>query len=437
MGLFNFRKKEKKTKFRITEPDKGWVIENFRWLIQIYGCPRLEHKPIVFSDEFFPLSTSGEGEIVGNLIDDLKSILSLEQVHVTFEFQEDIRDIEGLPYEIEGKSFQSELIVAEAQYHIVLAKNLLKHDNALLSSLIYEFVKISLTHDSREYDTGEDTDLFVYMAGVYYGFGPLLYQSLVVRGRSSDGFWDTHWSFVADLPQEVMVYALALYLNLRGDKDLGWKNDLSNELESLLDDAIYYQKQYPVDLVPKGEVEAEALYATGLKQFDVFDWRSAIETFRKAIFLETSNPLKADIYTSLGYCQVRMGDLYNSITSFDEARILNANEYMLSNMAYAMILIGQLDAAKELTEVALEFDVLLGYAHRNKAIYHQMTGNSTLAEKHFQKAIAVGEPVDLLEFHYSEFLFEERKEEEAVIYLKKAVEKGEPEAIAKYQSLGF
>jgi hypothetical protein len=36
-----------------------------------------------------------------------------------------------------------------------------------------------------------------------------------------------------------------------------------------------------------------------------------------------------------------------------------------------------------------------------------------------------------LEFHYSEFLFAQDKKEQALKYLKVAIEKGEPEAIKR------
>lgn len=437
MGLFSFREKEKKSRFAITEPDKAWVIENLTWLIGLYGLPHADDKTVIFSHEFFPLSRSGKGEPVENLIADLKELLGLVSVHITFDLQEDIRDIEGLPYEIEGKPFQSGLIAAEAQYHIILAKSLLKHDKALLSSLIYEFTKIRLIRDGCEYDTGEDTDLFLYLAGVYFGFGPLLYQGLVDTGRSSDGGWETKWSFVADLPQEVMAYAIALYNDLVPDNDLNWKTELSSQLESLLDAAIDYQKQKRVSLIKKGEFEAEELYKEGLKLFEQFDWERAIEVFRKAIFLETSNPLKANIHNSLGYAHMRMGDLEESLTNFQIAVDLTGHAYAFSNMAYVMILGGRSDAAKGLIEMVFEVNDQVGYAHRNTAMYHQALGDTDLAEEHFQQALAVGEPVDLLEFHYSEFLFEQGKKEEAMVYLRRAVDKGEPEAIAQYQSLGF
>lgn len=437
MGLFNFKKKEKKPSFPITDADKGWVIENLTWLVQIYGRLYPEDRIILFSLEFFPLSTGGKGELVENLITDLKELLGLASANITFDLQKDIRDFEGLPYEIEGKPFQSGLIAAEAQYHIVLAESLLKHEKALLSSLIYEFTKIRLIHDKYQYDSGEDADLFLYLAGVYFGFGPLLYQGLVDTGRSSEGNWETKWSFVADLPQEVMAYAIALYLDLTPDKDLSWKNELPGHLGSLLDAALDYQKKKRVSLLMKDEFEAEELYETGLKLFEEFDWEQAIEVFRRTVFLEMSNPMKADIYNSLGYAHMRMGDLEGSLTNFQIAVDLTGHAYAFSNMAYVMILGGRAEVAQELIEIIFEVNDLPGYAHRNTAMYHQALGDIVLEEEHFQKALAIGESVDLLEFHYSEFLFEQDKKEEGMTYLKKAVDKGEPEAIAQYQSLGF
>jgi len=95
MGLFNFRKKEKKSRFPITKFDREWVIENLKWLVQVYGYPQSGERQIVFSEEFFAMSTKNDGGTVENLIADLKSILNLQHAEVTFDFQDDIRDIEG------------------------------------------------------------------------------------------------------------------------------------------------------------------------------------------------------------------------------------------------------------------------------------------------------------------------------------------------------
>ncbi len=57
-------------------------------------------------------------------------------------------------------------------------------------------------------------------------------------------------------------------------------------------------------------------------------------------------------------------------------------------------------------------------------------------EENFQLAFEeVIYSVDLLELHYSNFLFKQGKTEEAMEYLKMAVEKGEPEAIERKKEL--
>ena len=141
--------------------DREWVIENVTWLVESYGYPEPQTRAITFTPEYFPRSSQQNGLILENMIADLSEILNLSQVHISFDFQEDIRDLDGMPYGLEGKAFQSELIVAKEQYHIILAKNLNKHSSTLLFTLIYEFVKIRLTEDQLPYEADEDTDVFV------------------------------------------------------------------------------------------------------------------------------------------------------------------------------------------------------------------------------------------------------------------------------------
>ena len=58
------------------------------------------------------------------------------------------------------------------------------------------------------------------------------------------------------------------------------------------------------------------------------------------------------------------------------------------------------------------------------------------AEEYFKKSFdSIKDSVDLLEYHYADFLIKNVQTEKGLVFLKKAVEKGEPEAINKMNEI--
>jgi hypothetical protein len=88
----------------------------------------------------------------------------------------------------------------EGKYKIQIANSLQKHPKGRIYSLVYEFIRIQLTDSKLQFDTGDDTDLCIYLAGIYFGFGVLLSQNLKDTGRIDDGFWETKWNCISDTP---------------------------------------------------------------------------------------------------------------------------------------------------------------------------------------------------------------------------------------------
>ena len=65
-----------KNKFWISDADKEWVHNSFNWLIQAYGYPLRNLKPVLFTDEFFPTSFANNKIEVECLITDLSKLLN-------------------------------------------------------------------------------------------------------------------------------------------------------------------------------------------------------------------------------------------------------------------------------------------------------------------------------------------------------------------------
>ena len=78
----------------------------------------------------------------------------------------------------------------------------------------------------------------------------------------------------------------------------------------------------------------------------------------------------------------------------------------------------------------------IAYTYRNFALYYQAKGEVTKAEDYFKKSFeSKTDSVDLLEYHYSDFLITNGETEKGLEFLKKAVEKGEPESIERMNEI--
>jgi len=438
MKLFGFLKNKQNDTFRITEPDRLWVEDNFRWLIKVFGYPYRESEQILLSENYFPKTFKGDKVLIENIIKDLCALLQIQEEKISFEVVSDIRDSYGMPYEIEGKPFETELELEEGKYKIHIANSLQKHPKRLIYSLVYEFIRIKLTDNKLQFDTGEDTDLFIYLAGIYFGFGVLLSQNLKDTGRVDDGFWETKWNYISEMPYEIMAFALATYSKLIEQDSPQWKGALSSNLKNQFEKAIKYLADNPSELYDKKELEANELFKTAYDQYLKNEFEEAIANLKKVLFLTNDDVMKADVYNNLGYYSIRLKNYEQSVSYFKNSiQIIPDYGYANDNLGYALIQLGKLEEGKEFLEKALATENNdVAYTYRNLALYYQAKGEVNKAEDYFKKSFdAITDSVDLLEYHHADFLIKNEETEKGLEFLKKAVDKGEPEAIEKLNEI--
>lgn len=438
MKLFGFLKKKKNDTFRITEPDRFWVEDNFRWLIKVFGYPYRESEQILLLENYFPKTFKGDKVLIENIINDLCLLLQIRQEKISFEVANDIRDSYGMPYEIEGKPFETELEIENGKFKIYIANSLQKHPKRLIYSLVYEFIRIKLTDNKLQFDTGDDTDLFIYLAGIYFGFGVLLSQNLKDAGRVDDGFWETKWNYISEMPNEIMAFALATYSKLIEQDSPKWKDELPSDLRNQFEKAIKYLDDNPSELFDKNELEANELFKTADDQYLKNQFEEAIDNLQKILFLTNDDVLKADVYNNLGYYSIRIKNYEQSVSYLKKSiQIILDYGYAYDNLGYALIQLGKLEEGKEWLDKAMETENNdFAYTYRNVALYYQAKGDMNTAEDYFKKSFeSIKDSVDLLEYHYADFLIKNGETDKGLQFLKKAVEKGEPEAIEKMNEI--
>lgn len=432
MNLFGSNKKSKEEKFRITEPDREWVEENFRWLIKLFGYPSAQNEQILLTDLYFPKTFKSDKLVIDNIIQDLCALCHIQEGRITYQMVEDIRDTYGVPFQIEGRPFETEIEVKGEIFKIYIAYSLQNHPQRLIYNLVYEFIKINLMHRKVQFDTGEDTDLFIYIAGIYFGFGVLLSQGLTDIGRKSDAFWETRWNYISQMPLEVMAFGLATYSKLIEQNVPSWKENLPPDLKKQFEKAIFFLEENPSQLYDQGELESSGLFKKADELYKNNKFEEGITILQKILLLTKDDFLRADAYNNIGYYLLRLERYEDSIPFFKNSILITPDYgYANDNLGYAFIQIGELEEGKKWLDLAMQTETNdIAYTYRNLAIYHQAKGQLNLAEENFQKAFnTITTTVDLLEYHFADFHFKLGKIEEGLKYLKMAEEKGEPEAI--------
>jgi tetratricopeptide (TPR) repeat protein len=395
------------SEFRITEDDQAWVEENFRWLKIVFGYPNQHHEQVVLNAKFFPATFESQNLSVENALTDLCSLFALPRNHVRHVMLSDLRDSNNIPYQIDGKAFECETELKKGGHTIYIANSLLKHQDRLLFCLIYEFVRIRLAESEIDYDAGgDDNGLFLYLAGIYYGFGVLLAQNLLHAGRSTDGMWEMKWNYGSEMPQQVMAFSLATYASMLGENNPAWKNEFKGDFRKMLEGALEYLRQNPNDLYDPAEVKANELFNLADEYFDKRDFEEAIATLQKVLFLTNDEHMKADVYNNMGYYYMIARDYKQGISNFRKALALGSEYgYANDNLGYALIMTGELEEGLSFVQKAIETgNNDPAYSFRNLALYYQHKNEFGRAEEYYKKAFKEGTPVDLLDVHYDEFL---------------------------------
>jgi tetratricopeptide (TPR) repeat protein len=427
------------TYFRITEDDRLWVEENFRWLKDVFGYPNKMEEQVLLNKKFFPATFSKETVTIDNVIADLCIQFGISRDTVKFEILTDLRDYNNIPYQIEGKAFECETELKKGAYKIFVANSLVKNPERLIYSLIYEFIRIRLTESEIEFDVGgDDTGLFIYLAGIYYGFGVILAQNLTHTGHTNDGMWEIKWNYVSEMPLPVMAFSLATYANLTGENNPSWKNEFQGDFKKMLDDSLAYLRDHPNDLYDEMEVKANDLFNQANEHFEKNELEEAISSLQKILFLTSDDVMKADVYNNMGYYYLRTKDYQKGISNFRKALALGP-EYGFAhdNLGYALIITGELEEGVSHLGKAMETgNNDIAYTLRNFALYHQRKKEFDLAEEFFRKSFDQQTPVDLLEYHYGGFLLEQGDTVNAKAFFLKSAQKKEEEGVSKLRELG-
>ncbi|RAW02242.1 tetratricopeptide repeat protein [Pseudochryseolinea flava] len=438
MKIFDINGKAN-NQFKITDGDRLWVEENFRWLKDVFGYPNKLEQQVLLNEKFFPATFGSPIVDADDVVDDLCVLFGISRDTVNCEVTADLRSVQDVPHQVEGKSFVCEADLTPGAYRIFVSRGLLNSRDLLTYNLIYEFIRIRLTESDLEFDVGgDDTGLFIYLAGIYYGFGVLLAGNLL-HPQVNTNHWEIKWNHGAVMPTSVMAFSLATYANLTGEDDPAWKDDLAPDFQKMFADAISYLREHPNNLYDPMEVKSNELFNEANDHFDNNELEAAIAALQKILFITNDDVMRADVFNNMGYYYMRKKNYAMGISNFRKALALGPEfGYANDNLGYALIVTGDLEEGKVYLDKAIASgNSDIAYTFRNLALYYQRKKAFDLAEEFFQKSFGQHSSVDLLEFHYAEFLLEQGDTAKARTYFMKSADKAEHEATDRLHELGW
>lgn len=428
---------------RITVIDRGWVDYSNEWLITVFGYP--DYDQISLNAEHFPNTFQKEKFHPQNVIRDCCNHLSLDEDLFSLQIFTDLRDLKNFPIAVEHGSEDIFLEYDEEirKFHFHISNSILQHEEWVVSLICYHMIYAKLKICQLDFETGEDVPYFLYLAGVFFGYGLIFADNLIVTGRKVEGGWQSKWFYNSKIQFPVLAYALAAYSNIKTDQNNSWalqlKADMKKEYEKCLilidkDPAPIYDKEKLKTGQQLNELLKLEYDLSGTNRFEEY-----IDVSKKLIFLLDDDNRKSTIWNNIGYARLRLGKFEQSISAFENAIKLDPEYgYALNNLGFALIMTDNLDEGLKYIEKAIQTgNDHPGYINRNLGLYYQKKNWNEKAEECFKKAFNTWGDVDLLEYYYGKFLIENGRQEEGIKFIKTSASKGELEGYELLEKLNI
>jgi len=425
--------------FNISENNRKWIEKNLLFFTKVCGFPRNAGEQFLLNEIYFPKTAKSTKKVdLDSLFIDLSNLLQVDINKISLEIIEDLRDTYGIPLVTQGNTFETDMQIDSGKFVIYIANSLQNRPNRLLYNVILEFIKIKLSEYEISYEQRKDIEFFIFLAGIYFGFGVILTQKRIDVGRSSDGFWQTTWKYRSEVPDSIIIYAHAIYQKIFSNNQTDWTINLPKEIRDQLGDAHNLITQYCNIDFNKNELEAEQLFNLGLKEQKSKGIQSALSYFKRVLEITKNDTLIAHTYNSIGYGQIKAGLILESIENFKKSLKFWPNYgYAYDNLGYSLILIGQLDEGFQYLKRAIETgNNDKGYSLRNHALYYHRKVELKKSKNTYELAFQnIKIPIDFLEYHFADLLFELGENETGMDLLNKSVEKGEQIALTKISEM--
>lgn len=407
--------------FKTEENKKKWVETSF--LILLKGCdfPKNDGEQYLLNSQFFPNTFNSKRLEIEHIFEDLSHLLDLNSKKISFEITYDLRDGGNFPLASQGKLNEIKIIkIDENSYCINISNSLKDTQKKFIYTLIIEFIRIKLM-DFKLFEEEENiSEHFLFLAGIYFGFGVILFENKSEVGTIRTGFWKKTWRFLSPVLPEIIVYSFAFYQKLFPISNFNWRKILPSELLKNIDKS--------VNLLDS-DFDAESK----MKNIVINK-----ELIKNVVEISENIGLTSTAKNNIGYKKLKEGLLEESAEYFREAIKARDNfGFANDNLGYTLILQGNFEEGLHFLKQAINSgNNNKGYSYRNFALYYHKKGDLNEAKKYYELAFDNQDiPIDFLEYHYSELLFDLNDNENAIIFLEEAKNKGEKIALDRFNKM--
>lgn len=436
MNLFGLTFEEAGANFHLQKREQEWVEEMFFYLLEVFGLPDENQALVLLNTDFFPLTVPEKVANMEDVLSELCGLLQLNPETIRYTSYEAI--IQEEAYEELSLPYEMDTLIEEKGPRIVYREKLLNRPKKLLFLLLFELLHLTLRERNVVMKMKEDIGPFMTQLAVFGGFGVLAARNLYSVGEVNQQYWQSKWVRPQILSDSCMAYGLALYAYIRKEINPEWAVLLPKELRPHFREALGFvaKDSTPFDQRLKFQIITRLERASRLYRGK--NYTEAIACLSSLIEKNPDASLPARVYGNLGYYLSMERQFEKSIPYFEKAIELKPDlSYVHDNLGYAFLQLGKLKQGKEHISKSLKgMKNDIAYSFRNLAVYHQLKGEPDKAAEFFDLSYEnKTQGVDLLDYHYAEFLWESGKKKKAKKYMQKAVELGEPVAIERMEEL--
>lgn len=416
-GLF----KNNKPKLTITEEDKNWVETNLLWLGEVFGFDRIIQQPFVLPIlDQFPYTNLKDEEQFEALLCQLCNSIGIDRSEIAILFFKEEKKVWTVG---DGKStagYYSEVKLNNKKYRVAIDENNLNDFERLVNVLMHELMHVKLLGGKFVSNNEADMEGFNDLAVIYYGFG-------VFMANSAFRNFNNNLSRVGYLPDDVIAYANALICKI-ADRDYTEYHQYFNINTKKLFEANYeYLAKTENTKLDKNTVnrtnEIYRLNKSITKAFENKDYDGVLILAKK---LEIIDDKKPEIWNSLGYGYLMLGNFDEAIKAFDKAIDIDPFwDYPFDNRAFCKIQRGELESAYTDIIISLEFDNQNSYTWRTLGIYHLLKQEYADAVENLEKAFEMDAQTDLIHFYLAKVYDAVGDKEKSGFHHQKSIDENE------------
>ncbi len=232
--MFSFFNRTPRPKLIVTEDDKLWIEANLEWMMGQYGVRPLLLPPITAHKGPFAQFPDRIEKKLNYFMDEVCERMDVDSDNVDLHLYTagDDSGFDGpVMVRFEGGYSQGEYHHRNnltGKFDIHINRKVIGNPQALFATMAHEVGHIKLLGEYRVTEDNDNHEYYTDLTAIYFGFGIFMANTCNTRETWSDNKGYSGWAIGKQgyLPQQMIVYALAVQAYLQGRKDPEWADQL-------------------------------------------------------------------------------------------------------------------------------------------------------------------------------------------------------------------